>query len=566
MQSFDLSHANQLSVSDAKEYIKRYFYPLASGLHVQVDYDEDQKPVYEIKEDKVIKSVYFNRLPKVIFDFYFKEYDQIKTLTCEMNKPFIFGKFINTCPSLMHEVKAYSEYSEEVKSKVDLMLNFLKEIWASGNEPQYQFIIKWLAKMARGEKNQSVLYLKSEQGIGKSTFTDFLRKHVIGPKLCIQSGSQPLISQFNKILFCKLLVIFEELENFSTNQWQGVSTRLKRDTTSDTCIYEEKNEKAFTARNISNYIINSNVDAIKDDDGRRYFILDLSNKRKGDIEYFNKIYTNCMNDEVGEAFFSFLHSVNLNGYHDQDFPATRAKEDAMVKRLDSIARYIKEKYILKYRNFDTNLKDAHIEYTHFCSLNGVKECCKIEFNKKLESYKITSYKSGNVHNKFNYKHEKLEEIAVANKWKHSTDQYDDDVFADENPLDRGVDKDTEDKDAEIIKLREQIEMLQNKLTACSQDVAVSDKYNDPIAEKEIDLGMKLISLSDEEDEDSEPIKTPLVESYHAIDAIMQELEDDQVWINEFIRQNLMKEDPPKKKKVDKEKMKKDLFEIDFMCD
>jgi hypothetical protein len=30
-----------------------------------------------------------------------------------------------------------------------------------------------------------------------------------------------------------------------------------------------------------------------------------------------------MNDEVGEAFFSFLHSVNLNGYHDQDFPATR---------------------------------------------------------------------------------------------------------------------------------------------------------------------------------------------------------------------------------------------------
>jgi hypothetical protein len=124
-----------------------------------------------------------------------------------MNKPFIFGKFINTCPSLMHEVKAYNEYSEEVKSKVDLMLNFLKEIWASDNEPQYQFIIKWLAKMARGEKNQSVLYLKSEQGIGKSTFTDFLRKHVIGPKLCIQSGSQPLISQFNKILFCKLLVI-----------------------------------------------------------------------------------------------------------------------------------------------------------------------------------------------------------------------------------------------------------------------------------------------------------------------------------------------------------------------
>ena len=77
MQSFDLCHANQLSVSDAKEYIKQYFYPLSSGLHIQVDY-EDEKPIYEIKEDKVIKSVYFNRLPKVIYDFYFKEYDQSK--------------------------------------------------------------------------------------------------------------------------------------------------------------------------------------------------------------------------------------------------------------------------------------------------------------------------------------------------------------------------------------------------------------------------------------------------------------------------------------------------------
>jgi len=257
-----------------------------------------------------------------------------------------------------------------------------------------------------------------------------------------------------------------------------------------------------------------------------------------------------MNDEVGEAFFSFLHSVNLNGYHDQDFPATRAKEDAMVKRLDSIARYIKEKYILKYRNFDTNLKDAHIEYTHFCSLNGMKECCKIEFNKKLESYKITSYKSGNIHNKFNYKHEKLEEIAVVNKWKHSTDQYDDDVFADENPLDKGVDKDTEDRDAEIIKLREQIEMLQNKLTLTTP---IIDKYNDPVAELEIDLGMKLISLSDE------ITISPLVDSYNAI---MQDIKDDQEWINEYMQQ--MKK--PKKKKVNKEKMKKDLFEIDFMCD
>ena len=534
MESFDLCYANQLSVYDAKEYVKKYFYPLSSGLHIQVDY-EDGKPVYEIKEDKVIKSVYFNRLPKVIYDFYFKEYDQIKTLTCEINKPFIFGKFINTCPSLLHEVKPYSEYSTELKAKVEVMLNYLKEIWASDNEAQYQFIIKWLSKMARGQKNQSVLYLKSEQGIGKSTFTDFLRKHVIGPKLCIQSGSQPLISQFNAILFCKLLVVFEELENFSTNQWQGVSTRLKRDTTSDTCTYEDKFQKAFTAKNISNYIINSNVDAIKDDDGRRYFILDLSSKRKGDLNYFNKIYNECMNDQVGEAFFSYLHSVDLTGYHDQDFPITKAKEDAIVKRLDSVARYIKEKYILKYKNFDTTLKDAHLEYTEFCNINSIKECCKIEFNKKLESYKITSYKSGNIHNKYNYKHEKLEEIAVANKWKHKTDQYDNgDQFIDDNDLDHGINKDAEEKDNEIKKLREEIEILKNKL-----------KFN-------------ILDANIEEEKEEEPQLIAFNVDHYT--SILKDINDQQEWMNDYMKQT------KPKKKIDKIQLTKDIYEIDFMCD
>jgi hypothetical protein len=305
---------------------------------------------------------------------------------------------------------------------------------------------------------------------------------------------------------------------------------LKRDTTSDTCIYEEKNEKAFTARNISNYIINSNVDAIKDDDGRRYFILDLSNKRKGDFDYFNKIYSNCMNDEVGEAFFSYLHSVDLTGYHDQDFPITKAKEDAIVKRLDTVARYIKEKYILKYKNFDTNLKDAHLEYTEFCNLNNIKESCKIEFNKRLESYKITSFKSGNIHNKFNYKHEKLEEIAVANKWKHPTDQYDNgDQFIEENNLDTGI-----NKDEEIKALREEIEMLKNQL-----------KFN------YLDANIQVI-------EEPEPqIITFNIDPYTMI---LKDINDQQEWINDFMKQ--MKP----KKKINKVQLSKDIFEIDFMCD
>ena len=64
MQSFDLCHANQLSVSDAKEYIKRYFYPLSSGLHIQVDY-EDESQYMKSKKIKLLRvfiSIVFQKL------------------------------------------------------------------------------------------------------------------------------------------------------------------------------------------------------------------------------------------------------------------------------------------------------------------------------------------------------------------------------------------------------------------------------------------------------------------------------------------------------------------------
>ena len=42
--------------------------------------------------------------------------------------------------------------------------------------------------------------------------------------------------------------------------------------------------------------------------------------------------------------------------------------------------------------------------------------------------------------------------------------------------------------------------------------------------------------------------------------MIQEHEDNKIWIEEYIKNN------KPKKKLDKEKINKDIFEIDFMCD
>ena len=79
--------------------------------------------------------------------------------------------------------------------------------------------------------------------------------------------------------------------------------------------------------------------------------------------------------------------------------------------------------------------------------------------------------------------------------------------------------------------------------------------------------IKLESLNKElqqlNEEAEEPPKIEPVLEVVEIDPfklIMQEYEDNKIWIEEYIKNN------KPKKKLDKKKLNKDIFEIDFMCD
>jgi len=539
MSNFSLELANNMSMDQCREYVTKYFYPLNTSQHVMVSYDEDGKPVYEIKEDQTIKKVYFNRLPKDVCDYYFKKYDKIRSLTCELNKPTLFDNYFNTCPSFLHALKPYDSFNNEIKNKVRVMLDCIKTIWASGDDEQYDYIIKWFSNMARGGKNQSVLYLRGDEGIGKSTITDFMMKHVIGSRLSLMSGSGPLLSNFNIILYSKLLVVYEELENFSTSQWQVVSSRIKRDVTSTTCSYEKKNETSFVGKNINNIIINSNVDAIKNDEGRRYFILDLSNEKKGDSKFWDSIYK-CMNNEVGEAFFSYLHTVDLSDYHDQNFPSTQAKQDAIVKRLESVAKFIKDNYILRRIDMNINLQNLYYSYREYCTNTGSKIEHKIEFNSRMTKYKLEGKKSGNDHNKFNYKLDYLMEIATKNKWLHKTDVYflgPDEISFDDDPLESGVKDDEKEietvKDKEINELKKTIEELKKKMAEMSKPVAVVEV--DPI----------------------DYLKKSILE-------LQQQQKEINELFNEYKKPKEKKPEPPKRIKIDPKVFELDLNELEDM--
>jgi hypothetical protein len=92
----------------------------------------------------------------------------------------------------------------------------------------------------------------------------------------MKSSAAPLLSRCNKILLGMLFVFFEEFPSTSEREWASISSKLKDPVTGFDAMYEDKNEKSMRAANISNYIINTNDNAIKHSEDRRFFVVDVS--------------------------------------------------------------------------------------------------------------------------------------------------------------------------------------------------------------------------------------------------------------------------------------------------
>ena len=494
--NFEFSKLNPThqSLKKCKAYLSQYFVPLKDGNHAV--FEDGQ---YVIRDQATVKKVYFDRMPKYQCDedeppfdlgkWYFTKYDKVRSITYDLNKEVFHDDKINLCPRMMHEYKKFDTFDKKIQGKVGVMLNYIKEVLSSADDAVYAYILKWFAHMVKGNKNDAILYLKAKQGFGKSTLLEFIRDHVVGNPLSLETGSAPIISNFNAILGGKLFIYFEELETFSTAAWMSVSSRLKRYCTSNVITLEDKNIKAYTTKNIMNIVVASNNDSIMDDDGRRYFILDVATHRQvipncdtprneENKKFWTKVRS-CFNDDVGHAFYCFLMEVDTTQYRPQDFPVTQSKLDSYAKRMESHENFIKYNYILSRLPLDTTVGELYEEYTSYCRGNGiVKPLTKIDLGKKLKEVGIESYKS-NTKLKIKVSVEELAQLAKSHNWVHDTDEYFDEASkkVKVHDLDFGLDmpctelndddicRRLKDKEEEVNDLNEQYEKMRLEFEA-----------------------------------------------------------------------------------------------------
>ena len=485
----NIAHLKTLNVNDQKNYLRDKIIPLTTGYYAVMNAHGE----YEIKDQTTVSSVYFNRMSSEIKKWIKSEVTP-REICCVLYEDTLFTKsndkgelveYFNVARKFKHIRNPYSKYSKKTKKAVDKMITFLKDVWCANGNPDVhlEYLLDWFANMIQGNKNDSIIACKSTiQGIGKSTFADFIHKHVIGDDLTLLSGASNLVKDFNAQLEGKLFVYFEELQVRNEGDWHVASSVLKRNCTSDYISIEKKGKDAFQVLNHINYLINTNFN-IKGDDGRRFYIVDLSTKYKGNHEYWNDLHKKCFNDEVGEAFYNMMMERDVSKFNAQkDMPETEAKKIAILERLDHVARFLKY-YTLNpnkcYELQDKTLTDIYELFTKHCvDFNLVEDVKKIKLGIRNFSGKLKEY---GIHQRgltippyrvYNIEHEKLIEQAKKHSWL-------DDV---ETKMlnDLGIREETKSEKKE--RLQAQIKALQDELESLEEeeDEPLEDATNEVV--------------------------------------------------------------------------------------
>lgn len=169
------------------------------------------------------------------------------------------------------------------------LLSHMKYILCRGNREHFRYLLAWSADMLQSpdQKKGVALVMRGAKGTGKSTFTDALSA-LLGRHAIKVSHMRHLTGNFNRHLADKLLVVAEE------SYWAGDKTDegpLKDMITSSRMTIEAKGIDAVEMPSLCRVamVTNNEWAAPASSDERRYFVLDVSDRRRQDFDYFARI-------------------------------------------------------------------------------------------------------------------------------------------------------------------------------------------------------------------------------------------------------------------------------------
>lgn len=225
------------------------------------------------------------------------------------------------------------------KGDWSLYRKHMVEVVCNGDQRLFDYLFTWMARIIQdpgGKRPGTAVVLRGKQGTGKSIFVTIFGQ-LFGEHFLHITGQRQLAGNFNGHLRNSLVVFCDETNWTSDPQAEGI---LKSMITEDSLMIEAKHKDAIPIRNHANLFVASNnrwvVPAGWDD--RRFLVLDVSDHRCRDYEYF-KAMIHQMNHGGLEALLFDLQHHDISKINLREAPKTEGLFKQKLESLNTVHRY-----------------------------------------------------------------------------------------------------------------------------------------------------------------------------------------------------------------------------------
>jgi hypothetical protein len=291
-------------------------------------------------------------------------------------------------------------------SELDKMFYHIKTVICADDEVVYEYILNYITHLFQrpNEKIGVALLLQStDHGTGKNRFTDFLSNIVGSVNIYKANKMEDVCASFNYHMQGKLLVIGDEIANYSSHKFADL---LKALITEVDKAITPKGKDSYVIKSFERYIFTSNNDfSFRIESGdRRLLPLAISNKHKGDTVYFNELSEIIESPRLQEMFFNYMASRDIENWNYRNIPQTKMKTDLITEGLDPVIHFIID-LCNKQAPIEKNILTCELfaTYKAWCVDNSYRPYSDRKLGKELKSLDIIKKKiMVNNSRKYNY--------------------------------------------------------------------------------------------------------------------------------------------------------------------
>ena len=242
---------------------------------------------------------------------------------------------------------------------IPLFHELLVEVICSGNELWAIYLWGWIAHLVQFPEEKpgvAVVFRSDAQGVGKSRFAEYVGS-LLGRHFRTVTHGSHIHGNFNSHLKDTLMLFGDEAV------WGGdrsTESILKQLITEPSMIIEMKGKDVFAVRSYLRLMLATNSEwaapvSLSD---RRYFVLEVSESRRNDYDFFKKLEDEQINGG-SEALLQTLMDCDLSDFEVRSIPETPARLDQKFLSMDMIQKWWVD--VLSDENFTIGEKILHIE-------------------------------------------------------------------------------------------------------------------------------------------------------------------------------------------------------------